>query len=58
VFAAYAEQILDNPALGQELAAAAASRARNFTWSTAAARLRRIYADLTARSPNACGAEA
>ena len=58
VFAAYTGQILDNPALGRELAATAASRARNFTWSTAAARLRRIYADLTARSPIACGADA
>jgi D-inositol-3-phosphate glycosyltransferase len=57
-FAAYTEQILDNPALGRELAATAGSRARNFTWSTAAARLRRIYADLTARSPIACGAGA
>ena len=57
VFAAYTEQILDNPALGRELADAAASRALNFTWSTAAARLRRIYADLTARSPMACAAD-
>jgi D-inositol-3-phosphate glycosyltransferase len=58
VFAAYTEQILTNPALGRELADAAAGRARNFTWSTAAARLRRIYADLTARSPIACAANA
>jgi D-inositol-3-phosphate glycosyltransferase len=58
VFAAYTEQILTNPALGHELADAAAARARNFTWSTAAARLRRIYADLTARSPIACAANA
>jgi D-inositol-3-phosphate glycosyltransferase len=58
VYAAYAEQILTNPALGRELADAAAARARNFTWSTAAARLRRIYADLTARSPIACAANA
>jgi D-inositol-3-phosphate glycosyltransferase len=58
VFAAYTEQILTNPALGRELADAAASRARNFTWSTAAARLRRIYADLTAGSPVACAANA
>jgi D-inositol-3-phosphate glycosyltransferase len=58
VFAAYTEQILTNPALGRELADAAAARARNFTWSTAAARLRRIYADLTARSPIACAANA
>jgi D-inositol-3-phosphate glycosyltransferase len=58
VFAAYTEQILTNPALGRELAVAAAGRARNFTWSTAAARLRRMYADLTARSPIACAADA
>jgi D-inositol-3-phosphate glycosyltransferase len=58
VFAAYTKQILTNPALGRELADAAAGRARNFTWSTAAARLRRIYADLTARSPIVCAANA
>jgi D-inositol-3-phosphate glycosyltransferase len=58
VFAAYTEQILTNPVLGRQLAAAAAGHARNFTWSTAAARLRRIYADLTARSPIACAANA
>jgi D-inositol-3-phosphate glycosyltransferase len=56
VFAAYTEQILDNPALARELSAGAAGRARNYTWSTAAARLRRIYADLTARSPLECRA--
>ncbi|MGH9227357.1 MAG: glycosyltransferase [Acidimicrobiales bacterium] len=58
VFAAYTEQILHNPPLARELASAASRRARNFTWSTAAARLRRIYADLTARTPMACVADA
>jgi D-inositol-3-phosphate glycosyltransferase len=58
VFAAYTEQVLDNAALSRELASAATARARNFTWSTAAARLRRIYADLTSRSPIACAADA
>ena len=58
VFAAYTDQILTNPALGRELSDAAAGRARHFTWSTAAARLRRIYGDLTARSPIACAANA
>jgi D-inositol-3-phosphate glycosyltransferase len=58
VFAAYTEQVLGNAALSRELASAAAARARNFTWSTAAARLRRIYADLTSRSPIACAADA
>jgi D-inositol-3-phosphate glycosyltransferase len=54
VFAAYAEQILGNRLLADELSAAAAHRARDFTWSTAGARLRRIYGDLTARSPVTC----
>jgi D-inositol-3-phosphate glycosyltransferase len=56
VFAAYTEQILYNPALAGQLAEGASRRARSFTWSTAAARLRRIYADLTARAPLECGA--
>jgi D-inositol-3-phosphate glycosyltransferase len=56
VYTAYAEQILANPALADELSAQAARRARDFTWSTAAGRLRRIYADLTARSPVSCEA--
>jgi D-inositol-3-phosphate glycosyltransferase len=54
VFAAYADQILGNPALAAGLSARAAARARDFTWSTAGARLRRIYADLTARAPATC----
>jgi D-inositol-3-phosphate glycosyltransferase len=56
VYAAYTEQILDNPVLAVELSARAAHRARDFTWSTAAGRLRRIYADLTARSIVSCDA--
>jgi D-inositol-3-phosphate glycosyltransferase len=54
VYAAYAEQILTNPALAHTLSAQAAQRARAYTWSTAAGRLRRIYADLTARSLTTC----
>jgi D-inositol-3-phosphate glycosyltransferase len=50
VFASYAEQILDAPALADELSRQAARRAANYTWSTAAGRLRRIYGDLTARA--------
>jgi hypothetical protein len=33
---------------------AAAERAGRFTWSTAAARLRRLYADLTSRARIEC----
>jgi D-inositol-3-phosphate glycosyltransferase len=54
VFAAYADQILTNPTLAAVLSAQAAHRARDFTWSTAAGRLRRIYSDLTARSLVTC----
>ncbi|MFL6207140.1 MAG: glycosyltransferase [Acidimicrobiales bacterium] len=50
VFASYAEQILDSPALAAELSQQAARRASNYTWSTAAGRLRRIYGDITARA--------
>jgi D-inositol-3-phosphate glycosyltransferase len=55
VYAAYTEQILGNRALADLLSAQAATRARAFTWSTAAGRLRRIYADLAARSLVTCG---
>jgi D-inositol-3-phosphate glycosyltransferase len=50
VFASYAEQILDAPALAHELSQQAAQRARDYTWSTAAGRLRRVYGDITARA--------
>ena len=43
-----------NPPLAAPLSAQAAARAREFTWSTAAGRLRRIYADLAARSLVTC----
>jgi D-inositol-3-phosphate glycosyltransferase len=47
VFAAYTEELLSNGRLASSMAARSAQRARNYTWSTAAARLRRLYADLT-----------
>ena len=46
--------ILDDPALGASLGAAGARRARGYTWALAAARLRRIYADLAVRDLVAC----
>jgi D-inositol-3-phosphate glycosyltransferase len=55
VYAAFTEQILTTPVLAAEQSAAAARRARDFTWSTAAGRLRRIYADITARDRATCG---
>jgi D-inositol-3-phosphate glycosyltransferase len=47
VFAAYTDELLSNERLAAGMATAAAARARNYTWSVAAARLRRLYADLT-----------
>jgi D-inositol-3-phosphate glycosyltransferase len=42
--------LLDDPARAGAMGAAAARRAAGFTWSTSAARLRRAYTDLAARS--------
>ena len=46
--------ILDDPARAAAMSRAATERARHYTWSTTAARLRRLYADLTARAPVSC----
>jgi D-inositol-3-phosphate glycosyltransferase len=54
VMSSYVSEILDSPALARELGTAAARTARGYTWSTTAARLRRIYADLSARSLVRC----
>ena len=48
-FAAYAGELIDNLRLARQLGDAAAARARRYTWSTTAARLRRLYTDLSAR---------
>ncbi len=53
-FAACAHEILADRSLAASMAAEAARRSRRYTWSTTAARLRRIYADLTARSLVRC----
>jgi D-inositol-3-phosphate glycosyltransferase len=49
-FADRVERILADPMLAGVLGEQAARRARGYTWSTAAARLRRVYSDLTTRS--------
>jgi D-inositol-3-phosphate glycosyltransferase len=46
VYAAYVEEIVAHSELARSLSVTAARRARDYTWSTAAGRLRRIYADL------------
>jgi D-inositol-3-phosphate glycosyltransferase len=48
-FAKAIGQILDEPLLAQAMSDASASRAARYTWGFAAARLRRLYSDLTAR---------
>ncbi|HZB72127.1 MAG TPA: glycosyltransferase [Acidimicrobiales bacterium] len=53
-FAARIGELLADRSLAAAMGRAAAERARGFTWSTAAARLRRLYADLTARALVEC----
>lgn len=55
-YAAAIGALLDQPSYARRLGAAAAERARLATWSTAAARLRRIYGDLSTRSRIDCAA--
>jgi D-inositol-3-phosphate glycosyltransferase len=50
VFAARVDDVLRDPAKAAVMGEAAAAHARNFTWSTTAARLRRLYTDLTTRT--------
>jgi D-inositol-3-phosphate glycosyltransferase len=48
-FARAVTQLIDDPAAAAAMGQAAAVRARRFTWSFTAARLRRLYADLVAQ---------
>jgi D-inositol-3-phosphate glycosyltransferase len=48
-FAKAIGQILDEPLLARSMSDASAARAARYTWGFAAARLRRLYSDLTAR---------
>ncbi|HEY8525193.1 MAG TPA: glycosyltransferase [Acidimicrobiales bacterium] len=53
-YAGHVRRILGDRELADRLGEAAAARARGYTWSTTAGRLRRVYADLTARSLVEC----
>jgi D-inositol-3-phosphate glycosyltransferase len=53
-FARYVERLLVDADLRRCFGEEAASRARSYTWAIAAARLRRIYQDLTVCSPVEC----
>ncbi|MGD9751696.1 MAG: glycosyltransferase [Acidimicrobiia bacterium] len=55
-YAAAVRRIIDDPLFAGVLGEQAARKARGFTWSTTAARLRRLYADLTADTLVECGA--
>ncbi len=46
-YAIWIDSILGDPVLARRLSVSAAARARTYTWSTSAARLRRLYKDLT-----------
>jgi len=54
VFAAFAGEVLGNQPLAIEMGANAAERALRYQWSVSAARLRRLYSDLTARTLTTC----
>jgi glycosyltransferase involved in cell wall biosynthesis len=53
-FAAYVARLLDDSDLARRMSVEAASRARRYTWSFAAARLRRVYADVASRALVSC----
>ena len=53
-FARRINAILDNPSLAAGMSDRAAERARRYTWGFAAARLRRVYADLAVHELVAC----
>ena len=53
-FAAYTGELLSDPALAAEMGGRAAAAARRYRWSITAARLRRVYADLTVRELVEC----
>jgi D-inositol-3-phosphate glycosyltransferase len=55
-FAAHTARLLTDPALAASFSTRAAERARRYTWSFAAARLRRVYADLTVGALVECAA--
>jgi D-inositol-3-phosphate glycosyltransferase len=55
LFAHYLREIIDHPGHAAALGRRGAERAKRYTWSFSAARLRRLYTDLGARELIACG---
>jgi D-inositol-3-phosphate glycosyltransferase len=54
-YATRVDTILADPVLARRLAISAAARGRTYTWGASAARLSRIYRDLSGRTPTGCG---
>ncbi|MFZ9696460.1 MAG: glycosyltransferase [Ilumatobacteraceae bacterium] len=54
VFAHHVDRILAKPIEAAVMGARAAEKARRYTWNFAAARLRRVYADVTSRDRVVC----
>lgn len=54
-YARWVNSILEDPVLARRLSVSASGRAKKYTWGTSAARLRRIYADLTVKTLAPCG---
>jgi D-inositol-3-phosphate glycosyltransferase len=53
-YAAPVATLLDDPELAAEIGATASAHSRRYSWSTTAARLRRLYGDLVARGLVRC----
>jgi len=53
-FARYTAQLLDNPVLALSVGTAAAERAKQYSWQSAALRVRKVYSELLARDLVAC----
>jgi D-inositol-3-phosphate glycosyltransferase len=56
VYAERIRRILDDPARAAQLSRHSVDLASQYTWSTTAARLRRLYSDITARELVRCEA--
>lgn len=54
IYASYVAKLLADPGLTARMSSQAAIRARRYRWSITAGRLRRLYADLAARTPVEC----
>jgi D-inositol-3-phosphate glycosyltransferase len=54
LFAEHIDELLAHPTMALAMGAKAAEKARDYTWSFAAARLRRVYADVSTRDRVEC----